>query len=1480
MAYVTPLYGGSDEQIDYRLGITQHGCDSDVQLGYRTDAKERPLTWIGEGLQAFGVDGLAAGAELTKDQHDMARNLMRGQHPVTGEQLVKQKVAVPAAAKLSLGPLVAAVNEAAHARGVSAEALFAADARLAKAWAAAERGVARRGGRAIARVDEASALAEAAGLDPAAVWGGERVGEARAALWETRPVVGADGRPVLDPDGRPVTEMVEARTRVGIVGYDIGITLPKSLSVLLAMAPDELTRRVEGVYATAAGRTFDWTEGRTSYVKRGHHGDGKTATHEASSGFSGWVMTHRAARPVGELPVGDPHWHVHITVANMARAKTDGAWLTVASGGRDLMRHAPAIDKVTQAQIRAELRAEFGISFARAERTGLWEVEHIPEEAITLFSKRGAQVNAVLEQLGYTPGTVSPKESRVLTRACRSGKGESTSLADVTLREYWRAQALSAGYDPADWMTAVFADYSAGLDRAGERAAERANETMSARHGATLDDVIARLTDPEDGLTARTRRFSHLDALAAVADALPHGATVDEVEQLTDLVLQHPKFVRLPTHTGRDGVSQGEKVQLAGSHDMAGGQMYSTGDVTAAEQTILDTIKRARAERDRATVDPGVLAMAVSVTEAAQGYALSGEQRAALDALVLNGRGVECILGAAGAGKTTLMRTARVAYEGQGLVVAGAATAAKAVQELAAESGIDSRTVAQWLYRIQTGQGLASVDVLVLDEANLTDDRARAALYRAAQASGTKIVEIGDPKQLRSVGCGSMFGYINAALEGPTLVENRRQRSEDERAALAAYRDGRYSEALTSYAAGGQVVARHTSDEGVAAMVAAWMHAARGAPDAHTRADGLLMLAKTNEQVGRINEAVQAVREEEGQLGEGRTFLLPGGRQVTFRVGDQAILRRNDRTAQAVQGEGVLNGYRAIVIGVEEAEVRVEWHQPCDAPGQAPHTTVCTPQYIADDGLFLGYALTTHNAEGMSVGAAWDRPDGTRNEGTVLAWGPGMDNPGLYVSLSRDKGRVLLFGSLEELEGDGERLRYGTPRDQAELTDRVVAAMAERAENTATTADDRPVLVDLGQAPAQETQRRDRTKATAHDAAVELGLGDTEQEPALSQAPVDTEQHPEQQREQPQVEVTEEHRRRWDELKEQIRLHRGDPVAQQAAIDAKRAYAELIGQDRAERLFAQDMDRFKQWASQRRDAEDRAAAEAETRRQWQQRPHSRLTDAQLEQAIVAAQLQYTGFRNEAARAQAQLVEREPEVAAGRGPRVAQLDRDLSDLRRLTELDEAVGHAQQRWSQTRGMADWRRGQAEIKRREAHNQPWYRSGRRDQLLAEATDMQAHADADRLAAAQLKEQLRALAVQRDEQHARTLRGNIGRTPGQARYHRDRAESSHQRLREQQQRVDEAELERLRQAASPVNTEQASARHTALVEEAELRATMGQDQVGAEQSLRNQWLREQQHIKKERAAEQEKTRMEGVVRSRPTSYTQGPTRGHGFSR
>jgi len=113
----------------------------------------------------------------------------------------------------------------------------------------------------------------------------------------------------------------------------------------------------------------------------------------------------------------------------------------------------------------------------------------------------------------------------------------------------------------------------------------------------------------------------------------------------------------------------------------------------------------------------------------------------------------------------------------------------------------------------------SGVDVLVPDEANLTDDRDRAALYQAAGRSGTKLVEVGDPQQLRGVGCGSLFSRVHELVGGMELTENRRQAEQDERAAIAAWRDGRYTQALASWAGRGRLVATETGEQAVTAMV-------------------------------------------------------------------------------------------------------------------------------------------------------------------------------------------------------------------------------------------------------------------------------------------------------------------------------------------------------------------------------------------------------------------------------------------------------------------------------------------------------------------------------------------------------------------------------------------------------------------------------------------------------------------------------------
>ena len=1062
MAYVTVI-GAAPEQVEYRLA-GGHGCSPAVvneeQLDYHADASERPLVWSGAGLAEVGIE---SGSVLDEGQFDVARALMSGLDPRTGERLVEPKLAVFEDAKVAVAPLVAGLEEVAAARGVEAVDLFAG-AKEREGFARAQRAVVRYGAGARLRADEAGTLADRGGLDVESVWGEGVFAGAIGNLSEARMVVGADGV--------AREEMGPRRKVVGNMGYDVSFTLPKSHSLLLAFAEDDQARRIEGTYTAKVGATFDWLEAQTAYGMRGQHGGGKSAQTVAGSGFLGWSMVHRAARPVGDRVVGDPHWHVHVSIANMTKGQ-DGQWSTVAAGGRDLMRHAPAADHVLKALVRHQLIEEFGVTFSRSQRTGAWEVAAIPDATLRAFSKRGASIEAMLVDLGFDPEQASRRVEDLAAAQTRQAKDHTTTAPDADLRASWQAEARALGIDPAALAGAALSEPRQG----GEPASQ---EDASEQRAAAMAAIVAKLLDPDSGLTGDRRRFSRVHALAAVADAMPEGAAdVAEIERATDRALADAGFVALDGQNAATIASVGgKKHELASTH-MANAERFTTADVVAAEKVILSAAKTSHDGQGHACVSASTAALARSTVEAGQGFALSGEQGQIMHALVTSDRAIDAVLGPPGTGKTTLMRAARTAWEAQGHVVAGAATAAVAAANLGAESGIASRTVAQWVHAIEHGGGLAGVDVLVLDEANLTDDRDRATLYRGAAAAGTKVVEIGDPQQLRGVGCGSLFARVHETVGGAELRVNRRQRDEDERAAIATWREGGYASALESWSQRGRLVATESGDQAMSAMLASWMAERAGAPDPHAEMRGVVMLAATNEAVERLNDAAQAVRAATGELGQARSYQVRGGREVTLHEGDHVLIRLNDRAQRMHAGPDVLNGYRGVIetIGADGG-VAVAWRR-AGPDGDVEQRARLSPAYIAAGGVSLGYAMTGHKAEGMTVEADWMRPDGVHQGGSVLVNAVGMDEPGMHVATSRHRDRVHIFAGRDQLEDANTTHDLGVPTSAAERQGRVIAALAEHAATHSATGNDVPVADDLrhvstDQRAAEQDQAQNR----------------------------------------------------------------------------------------------------------------------------------------------------------------------------------------------------------------------------------------------------------------------------------------------------------------------------------------------------------------------------------------------------------------------
>ncbi|MGV9600722.1 MobF family relaxase [Streptosporangium sandarakinum] len=945
------------------------GCAHPDQQVAYRLADERGLMWIGEGLREVGI---VPDSALTAEQHSAARALMDGCHPGTGEMLVAAKKAVDPRALLAGAPLLEALERAAAERGSGGvAALYAGNAALASRAGRLERGVRRKGEAYSLPYEAVRKLAAAADVDLAALYPADRLAEARR--WRN------------------------ARVRIGNRGYDLTLDVPKSVSVLYGLSAPEVSAVVENTFAEAVAETVAAVEGWVAYGQRGHQGDGRLAARVPGSGLLGWVMWHRTARPVdGQAP--DPHLHAHAQIANLVRG-ADGRWSAVAAGGRDLHRHVHAADALLKARLRRELIERFGVVWERDPVTGAWEIAGIDERLRARFSKRDGQVKAVLAAHGIGYDEAHPHARRVASTTSRQAKHQA---AGEDLVADWHAQCAADGIDAAAVLAAC-------LHR-GRGPARRPGP----------EEIAAWIWRPDGGLTAHAKTVTRADVFAAVVDACPDGvAGLAEAEALTDAVLEHAPAVRLP-----DG----------GAAHLVNAARYTSVDVLAAERQIL-TLTRARYEGGVAVVDAVAAALAVGAVEAGQGFAFSAGQRQVLERLLGGGHGVEAVLGVPGAGKTILMAAARAGWESRGLVVAGAATAAVAAANLTAESGIASRTIAAWLAAINdpARPGLNGIDVLVIDEAAMVDDRDLAALLAEAHRTGTKAVLLGDPLQLRAVGVGGAFAAVHRQVGGPTLEENRRQVDPVERRALELWRAGERREALRTWGVGGRVHAGADASDTLAALLADWRGArAPYAADVHDELAAVLVLAGTNDAADRLNMAARAIRRHAGELsGPDRIYRLAGGRTLALAVGDHVRVRVNDYRSRRSGGKraDVLNGYRGVVVAIHaDRSVDVQWRrQGTDGPALVVERLDAA--YISAGGLSHGTALTVAAAQGLTSDHA-------------LVYGLGLDPHTLYAAMTRDRLSARLYLPRTVLESDADRARLGEPRSPDEELHRALDAYA------------------------------------------------------------------------------------------------------------------------------------------------------------------------------------------------------------------------------------------------------------------------------------------------------------------------------------------------------------------------------------------------------------------------------------------------------
>ncbi|MGH8922555.1 MAG: ATP-dependent DNA helicase, partial [Actinomycetes bacterium] len=428
-----------------------------------------------------------------------------------------------------------------------------------------------------------------------------------------------------------------------------------------------------------------------------------------------------------------------------------------------------------------------------------------------------------------------------------------------------------------------------------------------------------------------------------------------------------------------------------------------------ADEARIAVLAETLADRPGARLDPLAACDAIEAVGDRLGGRLTDSQYRVAQGLLTGGHSLDLVVGVAGSGKTTTLSAVRAGFETARYTVVGTATSGQAAKTLADGAGMEARTIASLMWRLDHGQlSLTDRHVVILDEAGMTADVDLGRILGAVERAGAKMVVVGDDRQLDAVGPG---GGLNAMLSRHPdhvweLSDNLRQTDVTERVALSHLRDGKVPTAVAWYQDHHRIHAVRDGGRATAAIVNGW---------AHDMAAGreTLMLAYRRANVERLNQAARQRWEAAGLL-SGPELVAPGGRP--YRAGDRIIT-----LAPGPHGAWVTS-QPATVTAVDPTTQTLHAVTPDGARLRMGRDD------IGADRLAHGYAITAHRAQGATVAAAHVLEDGGGRE---LA----------YVAMSRARTASHVYVIAPDTTQAADRLTWAWDQQRRQLwvTDRAPA---------------------------------------------------------------------------------------------------------------------------------------------------------------------------------------------------------------------------------------------------------------------------------------------------------------------------------------------------------------------------------------------------------------------------------------------------------
>ena len=228
-------------------------------------------------------------------------------------------------------------------------------------------------------------------------------------------------------------------------------------------------------------------------------------------------------------------------------------------------------------------------------------------------------------------------------------------------------------------------------------------------------------------------------------------------------------------------------------------QVYTTHEMLKVEMGLVARSERMEAQKTHAVSHEVIDEVISRHNEKLSQYGgLSSDQDKAIRHMLSNEQ-ISCVVGYAGAGKTTSLEAAKEAWEASGYSVIGLAPTGKAARNIE-DCGIRAMTLHKFLYAQEQGrEQISPKTVVVLDEAGMVDSRRFAELLTVVDKVGAKIIPMGDANQLQSVEAGPSFRLLTDRVKPAVLETIVRQKEEWQRDATRLFGSQQAHKALALY---------------------------------------------------------------------------------------------------------------------------------------------------------------------------------------------------------------------------------------------------------------------------------------------------------------------------------------------------------------------------------------------------------------------------------------------------------------------------------------------------------------------------------------------------------------------------------------------------------------------------------------------------------------------------------------------------------